>query len=181
MRIGREEGGVALEGIAALKGRLEESICLRRLGDDEETGGVLVQAVGSTEERVRALVRQERFDRGFVTLTGYREESGRLIDDEECIVLIEDNEPLAEVGEPALVRGRGEVEASEHMAEDRNTAARAGLIEDTFPSHLGTRGCSDPELRHGKRLEAMGESILEELGGAAVAGAGRRGGDLVNG
>ena len=63
-----------------------------------------------------ALARQERFDRGFVTLTGYREESGRLIDDEECIVLIEDNEPLAEVGEPALVGGRGEVETPEHMA-----------------------------------------------------------------
>lgn len=116
MRIGREEGGVALEDIAALKGRLEECICLRCLGDDEETGGVLVQAVGGTEEGVRALVRQERFDRGFVTLTGYTEESGRLIDDEECIVLIENDEPLAEVGEPALVGGRGEVETPEHMA-----------------------------------------------------------------
>ena len=71
--MGTHEGFVALEDIAALEIGLQNPVGLGIFGEDEETGGVLVQPMHRLQIGRLVFNCQKRSNRRLIVLAGYRE------------------------------------------------------------------------------------------------------------
>ena len=125
----------------------EGSLCLRRLGDDEQAAGVFVDAVDEAylgtvgvEGGNVAHVPCHGIDEGAVEIacSGMHHHAGGLVDDHEDVVLIDDVEGYVFGVDGAVVLGNVEHEGDD-VARTHLVVALDGTAADLYIARLGSR------------------------------------------
>ena len=165
---------VAFLDTAALELGLELGMDVLVLGGQEEAGGVHVEAMNQQGTGgVGVPLLQDAEDGGLAGLSRDGEHTGGLVDHEQEFVFI-DGVELGGIGVGDEERVGLDIESLQHVAKDGFALVAAGGVVVSVTTDFTFGGVSPPPFGHGQRLQPLQVSMLQELGGGAFTGSGRR-------
>ena len=131
------------------------------------------------ENRLAAIIGQPVLERAPRRHAGHRaaghgQHAGRFLGHDEVGIFIPHDRIGQQPVRVALQRIRFDVDALQHIAEQRPALAGAGGVERPAAPHFAGRGGAVPEFADGQRLEPVLQGVLQQLRRRAVARAARR-------